>query len=86
MGRSFAFTILPSLTGGVEAFVSNQLVADIPAIKQSVDELMVMEMLTQNQDGYQFNADIKEGNMVFSNGNKVPLIALFMSAMMSRGY
>jgi len=75
-----------ALTGNVEAFVSNQLVADYPSIKQGVDELMVMELVAQNPDGYKLNADIKEGNLVFANGHKIPLIALFMSAMMSGGY
>ncbi|WP_165310989.1 DUF945 family protein [Vibrio ziniensis] len=76
--------IVSALTGGLEAFVSNQLVADYPIIQQGVDELLLMEMMTQNDQGYQLNADIKEGNVVFSNGHKVPLFTLFMSAMMVR--
>ncbi len=78
--------ILPALTGNIEAFVSNQLVADIPSVQQGVDELMVMEMMSQKPEGYQLNAEIKEGNLVFSNGNQVPLFALFMSAMMTQSY
>ncbi len=78
--------VLPALTGDIEAFVSNQLVTDIPAIRQGIDELMVMEMITQKPEGYQFNAQIKDGNLVFSNGNQVPLFALFMSAMMTQSY
>jgi len=78
--------ILPALTGNLEAFVSNQLVEELPSVKQGIDELMVMEMVTQQADGYQFKAEIKQGNLVFSNGNQVPLFALLMSAVMSRGY
>ncbi len=76
--------VLSALTGSLEAFVSNQLVLDYPTIQQGVDELLLMEMMTQNDQGYQLNADIKEGNVVFSNGHQVPLFALFMSAMMAR--
>ncbi|MFV0450411.1 MAG: DUF945 family protein [Vibrio sp.] len=76
--------VLSSLTGDLEVFVSNQLVADYPVIQQGVDELMLMDMMTQNDQGYQLKADVKDGNAVFSNGQKVPLFALLMSAMMVR--
>ena len=49
-----------------------------------LDELLMMEMMTQDDKGYQLKADIKEGNVVFSNGQKVPLFALFMYGMMAR--
>ena len=76
--------IMSALTGDLEAFVSNQLVDDYPTIQQGVDELLMMEMMTQDDKGYQLKADIKEGNVVFSNGQKVPLFALFMYGMMAR--
>ncbi len=78
--------LLSALGGNVETFVSNQLAADLPAIRQGVDELVVMEMMTLKPEGYHLNAEIKEGNLVFANGNQVPLFALFMSAMMSQSY
>ena len=76
--------IMSALTGDLEAFASNQLVNDYPIIQQGVDELLMMEMMTQDDKGYQLKADIKEGNVVFSNGQKVPLFALFMYGMMAR--
>ncbi|NIY94070.1 DUF945 family protein, partial [Vibrio diazotrophicus] len=76
--------IMSALTGDLEAFVSNQLAEDYPSIQQGVDELLMMEMMTQDDKGYQLKADIKEGNVVFSNGNKVPLFSLLMYGMMAR--
>ncbi len=78
--------LLSALGGNVETFVSNQLATDMPAIRQGVDELVVMEMMSQKPEGYHLSAEIKDGNLVFSNGNQVPLFALFMSAMMTPSY
>lgn len=78
--------LLSALGGNVETFVSSQLTAEMPAIRQGVDELVVMEMMTEKPEGYHLNAEIKQGNLVFENGNQVPLLALFMSAMMTQSY
>lgn len=78
--------ILSSLTGNVDTFVSTQLAMDYPFVQQGIDELVVMEMATQSDKGYQLQADIKEGNVVFANGQQVPLVALLMPLMMQQGY
>lgn len=77
--------VVSALTGHLESNVSNQLAAAYPMIQQGADELVVMEMATQNDNGYQLKADIEDGNLVFANGNKVPLVALFMTLMMQQG-
>lgn len=77
--------VLSALTGHLESSVSNQLAAAYPMIQQGADELVVMEMATQDDKGYQLKADVKDGNLQFANGTKVPLVALFMTLMMQQG-
>lgn len=77
--------VVSALTGHLQSFVSNQLAAAYPMIQQGADELVVMEMATQDDKGYQLKADVQDGNLVFANGNKVPLVALFMTLMMQQG-
>ncbi|QXO19003.1 DUF945 family protein [Vibrio ostreae] len=77
--------VLSALTGHLESSVSNQLAAAYPMIQQGADELVVMEMATQDDKGYQLKADVKDGNLQFANGTKVPLMALFMTLMMQQG-
>ena len=74
--------ILPSLTGNLDTFFSNGLVEQYPFIKQGVDEAMVMEFVSQNDKGYQIQAELKDGNLVFENGQQIPLMAILLPAMM----
>lgn len=78
--------ILSALTGNLDTFVSTQLAADYPFVQQGVDELVVMEMATQTDSGYQLKADVKDGNLVFANGHQIPLVALFLPLMMQQSY
>ena len=74
--------ILPALVGNVDTFISNQLVEDFPFIKQGIDELVIMEMMVQEVDGYRLQAEIKQGNLEFKNGKQLPLVALLMPVML----
>lgn len=74
--------ILPSLTGNLDTFFSNDLVQQYPFIKQGVDEAIVMEFVKQTDTGYEIQAELKDGNLVFSSGQEIPLMALLMPAMM----
>lgn len=74
--------ILPALTGNLESFFSNELVEQYPFIKQGIDEAIVMEMVKPTEAGYQIQAELTEGNLVFENGQKIPLMALLMPALM----
>ncbi|MGY3569385.1 DUF945 family protein [Vibrio paucivorans] len=70
--------ILPSLTGKLNTYFSNQIVADYPFIKQGVDEAIIMEMISQTNEGYEINADLKDGNLVFASGQEIPVAALLL--------
>ncbi|EGA70281.1 hypothetical protein VISI1226_21965 [Vibrio sinaloensis DSM 21326] len=74
--------ILPSLTGNLDTFISNDLVEQYPFIKQGVDEAIVMEFVKQTDAGYEIQAELKDGNLIFSSGQEIPLMALLMPAMM----
>ncbi|MGL4829288.1 MAG: DUF945 family protein [Vibrio sp.] len=77
--------VVPALTGQTQTFISNQLVEAFPFIQEGIDQLMVMEMMKQNDQGYTLEAEIKEGNVVFSSGKTMPLVMLLMPLMMSQG-
>ncbi|GAB2662240.1 DUF945 family protein [Vibrio panuliri] len=74
--------VMPALQGHFDSFISNDLVEQYPAIKQTIDEGMIMEFVKQTDKGYQVKAEIKEGNIVFEGGQKVPLMSLFLPFMM----
>ncbi|KLN64680.1 DUF945 family protein [Vibrio sp. VPAP30] len=74
--------ILPALTGDLDTFFSSGLVTQYPFIKQGIDEAMAMELIQQTENGYQIQAELKEGNLVFENGQQIPLMALFLPALM----
>ncbi len=78
--------LLSALNGDFDTFVSNQFVADLPSMQKSLDELVIMEMMAQDDEGYRLKADIKDGNFVFSNGQQIPLFAIFMTGVMQRGF
>ncbi|MCG9647301.1 DUF945 family protein [Vibrio brasiliensis] len=74
--------ILPALTGDLNTFFSNGLVTQYPFIKQGIDEAIVMELIEETDEGYQIQAQLKEGNLVFENGQQIPLMALLLPALM----
>ncbi|ANS85305.1 DUF945 family protein [Vibrio scophthalmi] len=75
-------SIMPALQGHIDTFVSNGLVEQYPALQQGVDEGMIMEFVKQTDNGYRAKAELKEGNFVFENGQKVPLMSLLLPLMM----
>ncbi|MCG9545599.1 YdgA family protein [Vibrio sp. Isolate33] len=72
--------IVPALTGNVHSSFSNELVEEYPFIREGIDELIVMEMIKETESGYEISADLENGNLVFENGQEIPLIALLMPA------
>ncbi|WP_217519323.1 DUF945 family protein [Vibrio metschnikovii] len=74
--------ILPALTGHLDNFVSQQFAQDYPFIQQGMDELVMMEMASQDEQGYRIRAQINQGNVSFDNGKQVPLISLMMPLLM----
>ncbi|EEZ00399.1 hypothetical protein VOA_000457 [Vibrio sp. RC586] len=77
--------VVPALTGQTKTFISHQLVEAFPFIQEGIDQLMMMEMMKQDDKGYTLDAEIKEGNLVFSSGKTMPLVMLLMPLMMSQG-
>ncbi|MCG7489044.1 DUF945 family protein [Vibrio sp. Of14-4] len=73
--------LLPALSGDIDTFFSNGLVEQYPFIKQSIDEALVQEFIGQDDKGYQLKAELKDGNLVFESGQKIPLIQLFLPAV-----
>ncbi|MEZ9706725.1 DUF945 domain-containing protein, partial [Vibrio breoganii] len=51
---------------------------EYPFIREGIDELLVMEMIKETDSGYEISADLESGNLVFENGQEIPLIALLM--------
>ncbi len=74
--------VLPALTGNLNTFFSTELVEEYPFIRQGVDEAIVMEMVKETPKGYEINATLESGHLVFESGQKVPLLALLFSVMM----
>ena len=64
--------LLPALSGDIDTFFSNGLVEQYPFIKQSIDEALVQEFIGQDDKGYQLKAELKDGNLVFESGQKIP--------------
>ncbi|MBW3696797.1 DUF945 family protein [Vibrio sp. T187] len=75
-------TILPALEGSLDTYFSDELVDEYPFIKEGIDELLVMEMITKTTKGYEIKAQLEKGNLVFENGQQVPLLALMMPMLL----
>ncbi|MCG9787218.1 DUF945 family protein [Vibrio mediterranei] len=76
--------VMPALTGNMNAYMSEGMVNVNPMLAQGIDEMVVMEMVTQEDAGYQMKADIEGGQLVFANGQKIPLVALFLPLLMGQ--
>lgn len=74
--------IIPALTGNVDTYVSDELLLQFPMISEAVEEATINEFIEKTEQGYQVKAEIKGGNLVFENGQKIPLMALLLPVMM----
>ncbi len=74
--------LMTTTSGSLNTYFSDELVDLYPFIQESVDELMVMELIEKKDDGYELKAQISDGKLKFENGQEFPLIALLMPAMM----
>ncbi|UGA56209.1 DUF945 family protein [Vibrio sp. VB16] len=74
--------VIPALTGKLNTFVSNDLVKAYPYMQEGIDEMVIMEIMLPTDDGYTIDAAVSEGNLEFTSGQKIPLLAMFMSVMM----
>ena len=77
-------SVLPVLTGQLDSYVSETLLQSFPNVKQLVDEAIVMDIAEQTNQGYRIQAQLENSNLVFKNGQKIPLMALLLPMFISR--
>ncbi|OEF25907.1 DUF945 family protein [Vibrio rumoiensis] len=75
-------TIPASLTGGTNAFISNEMVTEFPFIQSGLDGLIQQGVMTHKTDGYHINGEVKDGNVEFKSGKKMPLFVLLAPLFM----
>jgi uncharacterized protein YdgA (DUF945 family) len=75
------FEMLMAVEGNFSAYITKPLVEAFPMVEQVVDELMVMEIMTDDGQGYQLRAKISDSNVEFENGQKIPILMLAMAAL-----
>ncbi|MGR5067376.1 DUF945 family protein [Vibrio alfacsensis] len=74
--------LVTATNGSLSTYFSDELVDLYPFIQESIDELMVMEMIEKTDSGYELKAQISDGKLKFENGQEFSLIALLMPALM----
>ncbi|MBF9000054.1 MULTISPECIES: DUF945 family protein [Vibrio] len=70
--------LLSTLDGRIGSTVTKTLASEYPMIGKTADHLVSSKLATENDKGYAMKAVIKDGNIEFDNGEKVPLVSLFM--------
>ncbi|OBT13458.1 hypothetical protein A9264_07275 [Vibrio sp. UCD-FRSSP16_10] len=76
--------LLNLLQGNMKAFVSSDLVMAYPFIQQNLDELLIMDVATQEKDGYSMLLKLHDGKIKLSNGTEVPVQSLLMPMLMQQ--
>ena len=76
--------VIPAVEGNLKTFISSEMVVQYPFIKQGLDELLIMEMVKETDKGYEINADIEQGNVLFESGQRVPIVSLLLPLMAQR--
>lgn len=76
--------IIPALTGNLDTYISDELLLHYPLISEAVEEATLNEFVEKTEQGYQVKADLKEGNLVFSNGQQIPLLALLLPILVQQ--
>lgn len=69
--------ILSMLEGETNAFISNDMAIEFPFIQAGLDNLIQQGIMIHKADGYHINGEIKEGNVEFKSGKKMPIFSLF---------
>ena len=75
---------MSALKGHINSYFSNELVKEYPFMKHTVEGAVANKMVKQSNDGYELKAKIEDGNLVFEDGQKIPLLSLFLSSMMQQ--
>lgn len=72
------FNVLQGVSGQFDSHVTDEVAESYPSLHQTLDELVVMEMVTTEQDQYRFKADLEKGKLILSNGKEIPLLAILV--------
>lgn len=70
------------LNGDVNAQMPKALVDQVPNLKIGIDQLQAGEYITQTESGFLFSVKVEDGNLLFSNGQKMPIITALMPLFM----
>jgi uncharacterized protein YdgA (DUF945 family) len=73
--------LVQKLEGEIHATVPVSLIDKDPDLRKGIDELIVMEIVQQKGDNYVTNSTIKDGNLIFESGEKMPLASSLMMLM-----
>jgi uncharacterized protein YdgA (DUF945 family) len=76
--------LIGMIEGNMNVFISNHLVQAYPYIKENLDELLIMDIANQTEDGYELKMKLKQGQVEFPSGQKAPLMALLIPVFMSQ--
>ncbi|GEA50082.1 hypothetical protein VIN01S_08860 [Vibrio inusitatus NBRC 102082] len=74
--------LIELLQGDMNAFVSSDLVMAYPFIQENLDELLIMEVASQTNDGYSMALQLEDGKILFSNGKEVPVMSLLLPMLL----
>ncbi len=69
-------SIIQSIEGNVNSTVDKSFAESFPNLQAALDELVVMEMASDTVKSYELQATIKDGNVLFPNGKKMPIISI----------
>lgn len=68
--------VIQSIEGNAHSSFDKSFVENFPNLQAALDELVVMEMASDTEKNYELKAEIKDGNVLFPNGKKMPIISI----------
>lgn len=69
-------TVIQSVEGRAHSTFDKSFVVNFPNLQAALDELVVIEMASDTEKNYELKAEIKDGNVLFPNGKKMPIISI----------
>lgn len=75
-------SLLNHLDGNLNTFITIEMIEMYPFIRQNLDELIIMEFVQEKSDGFLIDVKLADGQVEFSNGQKVPLMTVLMPLLM----
>ncbi len=74
--------IVTLLNGELFARVPKALANQVPNLQRVIDQLQAKEYITETDSDFEFTAKVEQGNLLFSNGQKLPIITALMPLFM----